>query len=456
MTMPEQIPQEARYELTLVSFPDHAAIIRACELIYHSKDKNLVASLSSTPYVIGRSFSKQELMQLHENFKSEKIGHRFLAKPPHQDLVEYDPNAKVVSESKQDLSINKSSKKFPIKIIFISLACLIALSLVVFLLGKIDITPIFSFQSNPKISNPKDNKTSTSSEVEMGSSSPSSAETASAKSTYDAKLEDLMNKVEYRRRDQVSWGDADLGLLLHNRDALRTFAQSSALIRYRGGSAVRLKENTLLTVGESSRSSDDSLTRELNLENGSIHTRLAAVKTPQEIKIKTSQGVLEIKSSAGLKDNTNVETSFNGKKLKIAVASGSVNFKYKGKVAKEVHLQSHQQITSTKSGVTKPQVYHPSLTLYFPKQRARIDVKENLDNAIQFKWEPLFKGVTYQWSIATDSKMQNILLKKETQDSSLSLAYLDIGSLYWQVKATLDGVLYVSPIQQIYVQKHNN
>ena len=57
----------ARYQLVIEQYPDESLVSKVCELIYlTSKDRNLLASLSTLPYSVGRTFSTDEARPLHE------------------------------------------------------------------------------------------------------------------------------------------------------------------------------------------------------------------------------------------------------------------------------------------------------------------------------------------------------------------------------------------------------
>jgi len=90
---------EVRFELTLSSFPDDAAVSKACEIIYQLNDSNLIAAMHVTPYQVGRSFSRSEQVRLSAELKDARIGHRFKALAPHTEEIVFDPESAETSES---------------------------------------------------------------------------------------------------------------------------------------------------------------------------------------------------------------------------------------------------------------------------------------------------------------------------------------------------------------------
>ena len=77
--------------------------------------------------------------------------------------------------------------------------------------------------------------------------------------------------------------------------------------------------------------------------------------------------------------------------------------------------------------------------------------------AISFQWAPLSmtsdEKITYEWTAATEPSMTNTLITQESVIPEVTINYLDLGTIYWRVRATVDNLKYESRVQKLHVQK---
>ncbi|MDB5037378.1 MAG: hypothetical protein JWQ35_906 [Bacteriovoracaceae bacterium] len=416
---------EARYQLTLLNYPNTGTLAEICRLIYQTEDKNLIASLSTLPYIVGRRFSHPETEHLHSEFKRLKVGHRFQCDKPGITAPSYDPNhfvAERKEESKKVVEINKFKKKAPVA--KFSRKWILGL-IIISLLGA-----IFYFISKNKI------KTLEHSE------SPSQ--------TYEAKIETVDHDVEFRIADDLLWKKAKDNILLQTKDSVRTFQDSRAYLKYREGSLVTVHPNTFLIIGKETAPNR----KVLKLEDGILQARMKPSDQAQHLSIETSSGILEMESPKGTElKEMKIETSMNKGTLTVSVTEGQATLTPKAKDSPVIKLDRLQQITATEKNVSAPVPFIPKINLFAPVMNEAIVIDPQKSSAIRFKWEALGDNANYELSLSIDPEMKEVLIKQTSSVPQLEFSYLDLGILYWQVSATLDGVKYKSPIWRLYVQK---
>jgi len=106
--------------------------------------------------------------------------------------------------------------------------------------------------------------------------------------------------------------------------------------------------------------------------------------------------------------------------------------------------------------VSKPVSFQPSLSVLSPQDAATISVKEDANNQVKFMWQAFEEGLTYRWKLFADANAEDLLLEKSTSETQIELAYIDVGTVYWRIEATVDEVLYKSPLRRLNVQKDDN
>lgn len=426
------VPQgtDIRFELILTYFPNESALEEVCQLIYNSQNRNLVAALSSTPYTVGRSFPREEQEVLSEKFKSLGVGFQFKSKPPYHEIIQFDPQY-VPTHS------DKKNKIYSLKVLLTILALIFAAISVAYFL------PFLKFESFWKLN-------------EKGPSEKSRSEKPAALD-FDAELSFVIPKVEYRASQTLFWENAQRNQKLKHNDAIRTFSKAAAVIRYRDGSYVRLKENTLLTIGETQISNEEGTERELELKDGSLQARLEASPKPNSLAIRTPEGVLQLKNTKNKKSSpTQVITSFRNGELEIKVAKGSIEFKPKKMSEKPIRLQELQRMLHKPEESPQISDFIPEIEIISPENGKHLKFEPNTTQKFIFEWENIAPNIEYEWTLWSDAEARNLLLSQKTTRTSVELKFLDVGALYWKVEATYEGIKYASPLTKIYVEKHNH
>lgn len=421
-----------RYQLTILSYPSEECLSEICELIYDSKDKNLIRSLSALPYVIGRSFPTVEVQRLNQALTELKVGHEFKNLAGEGEIISFNPpTEESVSKTKLRSTVLTpepiGSPKMNSKglILWLTLGLVSAIGISYYL--------------------------------KWSGSRTTTKEVSTQKQTVDdrqATIEELTKDVEFRKHKDFLWQKAmrDLGLV--EEDALRTYDNSAAVLRYREGSRVFIRANTLMIIGR--EAAPDS--RNIRLEDGALQARLKPSANQTRLAIETQVGTLELKSPklGEQAKEARIETKMNKGTLLVKVAEGSAVLKPSSPSAPPVEIKSREEVAATPTSITAPTPFEPSIELTAPAENETLKINPQGENRLTFKWENLGENLTYTFEIASDAEMKNILLKQNVQEPQLVLQYLDPGPVFWRITATVEGTLYKSAAQKLYVQENHN
>lgn len=441
--------QNDRFELHLEAYANSTSMKKACLLIYGKEDKNLLSSLGSTPYVVGRSFPRDEVESLAHELKEAGVSFRFEGKPPLQERISFD-------YTKQEVEIAPIEKSMPIVPIASVLGALALVLLAYFIL------PLGSEVEEPGLINEEALSRSMGSAATSSATGATSKREAKAQETQkilqatgsDAILLGLKGNVSYRKSDSLFWDRAKNKMGLYENDSLRAFDSSQATIHYSEGSSVFVKPGTFIVIGDTSSESNKSQ-RRIDLNEGEIQARLDGSEKQKELLIKTEQGVIRVSSPKANEKSVQLETAVVGGKTRVSVIRGKASFEPKNKTLETMNIGSNQEIAATESLVSPPIKFQPRIDLVSPPKNSSIAFKPE-GEYYEFRWSPLLgEGVTYQWTLASDEKMTNVIVTQNVPTSMVKLAYLDPGTLYWRVSASSDGIEFLSETYPINVLKRD-
>lgn len=442
--------KENRFDLLLLEFPSQESLEEACLIIYRKHDKNLLAAMASTPYAVGRSFDPEDQERIHSELKKVGVSHQFDSKLTGEKIIFDSKEDSKESQANTEKHQSTENQKNPTRSLEMRKpSFLIGASLMaVFIVSGVF---YYSSQSTRQSSNTDSITEADTTKTLQKQPAKESPNYIAPTSNFDARVEKTSGSVDSRKKDTFEWTSAKTGDLLQAQDSIRTASSSYAALRYREGSRIQVKENTLLVIGESLEKSKDDFERELSLSDGSIHARLVSKNTNQKLKISTPQGQIVVKQEKGSTKPSHLSTSLQDGQLQVQVAEGSAQFLPLGSEEAEIDIPRNTQILATKKSVSSPVEYKPSVQLLSPGSGEGIKLEEGKEDQFQFKWEAVDSEALYTWSLASDSKMENILFTKETSETEMKLSYIVPGQVFWQVSATIDDVLYTSPIYTLHV-----
>jgi len=395
-----------RYTLKLTHYPSPSVVKDVALVLYQSASPTLIASLASLPYTVGRTFSYEELESLHGKLKSLAIGHRFESMDGVSEVISFHPG-----DQQREEEITSTRKKVRRRkstlILITTLGVFLVAGVIVYALrdssSKVSVTP-----AQEPI----------------------------------AEVFSIDSRVQRRTTPGLQWKEARTGESLFEKDALRTFENSQAVIDYREGSSLTIRENSFVII---ERPADKS-SREVSLEDGSIQARLKKSDQNLELKIQTAQGTVRLRSPKTSEEEVHLQTSMKGGNLAVAVESGQVEITPKGQAP--ISITSAQKAEIRVNSKPSIAAYDTLVETKSPAPGAHL--KEGMFN---FEATPIAGAKKYRWIIGSTREMKTILVEHRTLEPFLKLQYLDPGELYWRVEAVgEDGMIHSSRPQQIYVQ----
>ncbi len=419
---------KARFNLTIHSFPADPIVPEVCQLIYGIKDKNLIATLVSVPYHVGRTFSWEESSFFHEQLKTLGVGHSLVSNDPSVQSMSYSPHhaPSKIDSGDGDKPRNKQfpnslplteAKKWARFAIFAA-ACLAAY-------GVLHLSTRF------------------------GKKEQTGLKTASQ---HETTIEKLIDRVEYRLSQDLTWSEAKVNVGLDSGDAIRTFDESTAHLRYQEGSLVIVRPKTLMVIGKPEPSRQT-----ISLEDGQVQARLRSSENSQTLRIKTPVGTLDMKSpKKGETAEARVDTSVSKGRIEVAVTSGKVSLTPATGDQKSIVLTSNQKIVGEINSLSPIVEFHPTVALFQPKNDETLTINPQENESLLFEWENISDDAQYIFEILPESTSKEPLLTRETREPKLILTYLDLGNLYWRVTAKTSSAVFISETRPLHVKKRNN
>jgi len=397
---------QQRYTLKLTHYPSPNVVTEVALVLYQSASPNLVASLSGLPYTVGRTFSREELESLHQKLKSLAIGHRFDSMDGVSEVISFHPG-----DPQRDVEIKLNRKKVRRK-----KSSLVAITVVTTFLIAGGL--VYFIREAPQ----KENARLTQEPI--------------------AEILSIESRVQRRTSSGTQWKEAKTGDSLFDKDALRTFENSQAIIDYREGSSLTVREDSFIIIV---RPSDKSY-REVSLEDGSIQAQLKQSSQNLELRIQTKQGTIRMRGPKAGEQEVHLQTSMIGGNLAVAVESGQVEITPKGQPS--IAISGAQKVEIR--GNEKPVIAASDLGLESKTPTPGARLKEG---SFYFEVRPVAGAKRYKWIIGSSPEMTTLLVEHRTKEPTLKLQYLDPGELYWRVEAVgEDGMVRSSRVQQIYVE----
>lgn len=425
----------ARYQLTIMFYPNDDARESACVLIYDIKDRNLLASMSDLPYTVGRSFSENELQHLGSKLQKLGLAFTFRGLTPGAEDVIFDPRRKLESND------TPPPPNFWVRWVSFGIGAMISATLIGFWLQSRSHPELFN-ESRPL--HPFESR---------------------------AVIESLNDRVEYRRSRDLVWQDARRDLPLDRNDAVRTFENSTARLRYREGTLVDIRPKTLMIIGET----DAPSVRSIDLKDGVLSAEMHSARTRNRLSIKTESGVLELQSPPpGSSEKIKVDAKLSGTELKIAVREGTATLVPNNPSLKPMMLTGSQQLTATPQSISEPVPISDSewsaeaaeasealpksgtITLLSPAEDQTIRFDPEKSSPILFRWKSIGENARYRFLIASDPHFQNILVEESTDQPQFEVEYLDFGKIFWRVQTSVRGQVYESETRMQNVEKYGN
>ncbi len=183
--------------------------------------------------------------------------------------------------------------------------------------------------------------------------------------------------------------------------------------------------------------------REIRLEDGSLRASLLKSEEDYEFTIRTKGGTLRAKSPS-TKESNSLQTSLKEGKLSVAVESGQVEVETE---SGNYSLKNSEKISLSEGQPAAVESFSPQIDVLTPPDPAELSLAPYV-----FEVTPILNASKYRWIFASGKDQVTSLLEQTTDTPSLTLQYLDPGSIYWRVEAEVDGLIYTSNVRRLDVK----
>ncbi|MDH3646764.1 MAG: LysM peptidoglycan-binding domain-containing protein [Gammaproteobacteria bacterium] len=251
---------------------------------------------------------------------------------------------------------------------------------------------------------------------------------------YQAVIEKISNLVE-KNVEQSDWKDAIEGDQLFPLDAVRTLANSSAVLQFDNATTVLVTEYSQIFL-RALESQESGVSRsEIEIKSGETDLRLEQSDAPQQqIEINVAGTITRPERGADGSNSTRTRMAGN---------DSSHVMVYEGSSA----VESAGVSVAVKTGMGTTAVAgqapaEPERLLPAPVIHALEG--ELYPENIKFSWEPLGSAAAYRLDVCKDRRCtQPIFNQREISETTLTVPTLPVGTSYWRVtavsKSGLDG-----------------
>lgn len=260
------------------------------------------------------------------------------------------------------------------------------------------------------------------------------SEALSADTEIAANLSSVHRTVKRKAANTISWMRAKSGMNLYSRDAIQTFDNSSALIRFDEENYIDLGENSLVII---KRMNDDPLLREkltrILVFAGELRGKISATSRKRmQMEIRTRNAVTKV-MSAQKEKATIFKYKINPDKTStVTVIEGQAVIVDKDK---KVNINKSEAYTIT-PGDAPSQLQEPpgAVSPVMPKNNASFFFNE-LPPQVKFVWNKQANADSYTVEVARDAQFNDVISSEKVKSTYLVHGNLKQGIYYWRVRA---------------------
>ncbi len=223
-----------------------------------------------------------------------------------------------------------------------------------------------------------------------------------------------INSIQRKFDSAVVWHSIQSESPLKNKDTIKTYPESDAIIKLNDGTEIQVDENTMIYLDVTGKSPN------INFEGGSIQINNSKAKNPnQELTVKTKNQTIKFAGS-----DAKIDSSGNGGNINISLDKGSAVIEGKGETKS---LKPNEIATLGESGVTTRMAPYALIEPVNQKKFMTI----NSSTSINFVWGATGgnTNTTFELSRLKDFKRVDTRLQNVTS-ANLNLSP---GTYYWRV-----------------------
>lgn len=240
-----------------------------------------------------------------------------------------------------------------------------------------------------------------------------------------ATLDYLLKQVEARRAGAIEWNQAKTAQPLYDADAIKTAAQSAAVISYSPLDSIRLEENSLMVIHARDQQDQNA---DANLEiiaGGVIGT---AGQMRLQINTPSSQTTLEPATDAKEASRIIVRVGADQSSI-ISVIHGVAVTRHRGK---KIELHGGEAVRLTKSEAAAVSKLAAAPQILSPLPNAILQLP-SLTEQLSVEFVVASKATQHHLQIARDPQFLQLLGSHYFAGERLLLAALPAGDYYWNI-----------------------
>jgi hypothetical protein len=243
-----------------------------------------------------------------------------------------------------------------------------------------------------------------------------------------ARFVNLEGKVQVKKVNSVTWVSAEITTTLGQGDLIQTGADGLARVVFPDGSTYTVKNDTLITVEESSVEQDRKTHVGVRISTGAVDLSVGAYQpgSQSEVSFENAKASLEQNTRAA------VRTDPAKNQHEITIASGKAALERDNQ---RIELTQFERVSFPTGGpITRSKVLAPP-QLRYPRLLEPIVVENPKAAPIAFEWQPVQGAVQYHLRVSTSKMFSQVVAERRPTGTRVEIAGLTAGDYFWAVTA---------------------
>jgi len=240
------------------------------------------------------------------------------------------------------------------------------------------------------------------------------------------------NTVKYRAADAISWSGVRPGERFRDRDAVQTFDNSTARLRFSEGNVLDMSPNSLVVIQRVQANPVRRQTpSQLVMVDGELRGTVSAHDRTAAVEVALPGGVVRVRSETRNRAGAQFKISMTEDRAStVAVYRGVAEVDANGRT-----LQVNEDFVSTvhRNGVTTEPVRLPARPKPVEPERDRTYYYRDRPQQIRFAWTAPAPVDGYHLVIARDHDFDDVVSDARVRTPEFRHGNLKHGTYYWRV-----------------------